>query len=188
MHNEKSSSSYYQEQFRQPSNEELFLALKEELKRDNEALQIRLPIMETKMDANMIADMGTNSKNLNREMYAIMERTARQAEELEKVIKEQYLRQLPSDIKNDAIWESENVTLSLEEELLIPTLDEDKNIIECDKMPIILEGELQNPTLVDNNELVSDEEPSLKEKQVEKEHPELIIENFLVGIEDFNSP
>ena len=44
---------------------------------------MRLPSMETKMDANMIVDMGTNSKNLNKEMYAIMERTARQAEELE---------------------------------------------------------------------------------------------------------
>ena len=59
--------------------------------------------METKMDANMIAGMGTNSKNLNREMYAIMEKTARQAEELEKVIMEQSSRQLPSNIKNDDI-------------------------------------------------------------------------------------
>ena len=84
--------------------------------------------METKMDANMIADMGTNSKNLNREMYAIMERMTRQAEELEKVITEKSLRQFPS-----VIWESENVTLSLEEELSSPTLDEDKNIMECDK-------------------------------------------------------
>ena len=49
---------------------------------------MRLPIMEIKMEVNMIADMGTNSKNLNREMYAIMERTKRQAEELEKFIKE----------------------------------------------------------------------------------------------------
>ena len=58
----------------------------EEIKRDNEALQIKLSIMETKMDANMIANMGPNSKDLNRELYAIMERTARQAEELDKVI------------------------------------------------------------------------------------------------------
>ena len=85
MQSQESSSSYYQEKFRQPSDEELFLALKEEIKRDNEDLQIRLPIMETKMDANMIADMGTNSKNLNREIYAIMERLAIQTEELEKL-------------------------------------------------------------------------------------------------------
>ena len=45
--------------------------------------------METKMDATMIVDMGTNSKDLNGEMNAIIERTTRQAEELEKVIKEQ---------------------------------------------------------------------------------------------------
>ena len=37
--------------------------------------------METKIDATMIENMGTNSKDLNREMYAIMERTARQVEE-----------------------------------------------------------------------------------------------------------
>ena len=85
MQSQGSSNSYYQEQFRQPSNEELFLALKEEIKRDNEALEMRLPIMEPKMDANMIADMPTNLKNINREMYAIMERIARLAQELEKL-------------------------------------------------------------------------------------------------------
>ena len=62
-------------------------------------------------------------------MYATMERTAIQAEELAKVIKEQSSRQLLSDIKNDAIWESENETLSLENELLSPTLDENKDIM-----------------------------------------------------------
>ena len=90
------------------------------------------------MDANMIDNIGTNFKNLNREMYAIMERTERQAEELEKLLKEQSSRQLPSDIKNEAIWESENVTLSLEDESSSPILDEDKDIIECDKMTLVL--------------------------------------------------
>ena len=75
MHNQEGSSFYFQEKIQQPSDEELPLALKEEIKKDNEALQMRLPIMEPKMDANMIADMGTNPKNLNREMYTIMERT-----------------------------------------------------------------------------------------------------------------
>ena len=42
--------------------------------------------METNMDANMIANMGPNSKDLNIELYTIMERTARQDEELDKVI------------------------------------------------------------------------------------------------------
>ena len=100
---------------------------------------MQLPIMETKMDANMIANIVTNSKNLNREMYAIMERTERQAEELEKLLKEQSSRQLPSDIKNYDIWESENITLSLYDESLSPTFDEDKDIMECDKMTLVLE-------------------------------------------------
>ena len=110
MQSQGSSSSNYQEQFRQPSDEELFLALKEEIKRDNEALEIKLPIIESKMDANMIANIGTNLKNINREMYFIMERTYRLVEELEKLQKEQSSRQLPSDTKNDAIRESESVT------------------------------------------------------------------------------
>ena len=63
MQSQGSSSSYYQEQFQQPSDEELFLALKEEIKRDNEALQMQLPNMEPKMDAKRIADMDTNLKN-----------------------------------------------------------------------------------------------------------------------------
>ena len=88
MQSKKSSSSYYQEQFRQPFDDELFLALKEKIKKDKDAQQMRLPIMEPMMDANMIVDMVTNSTNLSREMYAITERT----EELVKVIKEQSLR------------------------------------------------------------------------------------------------
>ena len=78
------------------------------------------------MGVNMIADMGTISKNLNIKMYPIMERMARQAEELEKVIKEQYSRQLPSDIKNDDIRESESISLSLEDEFSNSALDENK--------------------------------------------------------------
>ena len=55
-------------------------------------------------------------------------------------------------------------------------------------MFLILEEELQDPTLVEKNELAIDEELLLKEKQVEKEHPELIVENVLVGVEDFHFP
>ena len=80
MHNQEGSSFCFQEQIQQSSDEELLLALKEEIKRDNESLQTRLPIIEPKMDANMIVDMGTDSKNLNREMYAIMERTTMKAQ------------------------------------------------------------------------------------------------------------
>ena len=138
MQSQVSSSSNYQEQFRQPFDKELFLALKEEVKRDNEALEMKILIIESKMDANMIANIGTNSKNINREMYAIMERTTRLGEELEKLQNEQSSRQIPSDTKNDAIRESEIISLSLEEELSSLTLDEDKNTIECEKMPLVL--------------------------------------------------
>ena len=162
--------------------------MKEDIKRDNESLEMRLPIMEPKVDANMTDNIGTNLKNLNREMYAIMERKARIAKELEKLLKEQSSRQLLSNIKNNDIRECESIPLSLEEELSSLTLDEDKNTIECDKMTLVLEEELKNPTFVEKNELVIDEEPLLKEKQVEKQHLELIMENVLVGVEDFNFP
>ena len=105
------------------------------------------------MDANMIANIGTNCTNLSREMSAIMDRLVIQAEELEKLLKEKSSRKLPSDTKNDDIWECESISLCFEEELSSPTLDEDKNTIDSDKMPLVLEGELQDPTVVENNEL-----------------------------------
>ena len=55
-------------------------------------------------------------------------------------------------------------------------------------MSLVLEGVLQDPLFVEKNELPIDEEPSLKEKQVEKQHPEPIMENVLVGVEDFYFP
>ena len=97
-------------------------------------------------------------------------------------------QQLPRDIKNKDIRESESISLSLEDELSSSTLDEDKIIMKYDKMSLILEGELQDLSLVEKNELAIDEELLLKEKQCEKEHPELIIENVLVGVEDFHFP
>ena len=146
------------------------------------------PNMETKMDANVIVDMNTNLKNLNREMYAIMERTTIQAQKLEKVIKEQSSRQLLSDIKNDDIQETESISLSLENDLSSSTLDEDKITMKYEKMSLILDRESQDPTLVEKNELVIEEELLLKENQVEKQHLELIMENVLVGVEDFYFP
>ena len=47
---------------------------------------------------------------------------------------------------------------------------------------------MKNPTLVEKTELVIDEKSSLKKKQVEKEHPELIVENVLVRVEHFHFP
>ena len=67
-------------------------------------------------------------------------------------------------------------------------MDEDKNIMECDQMPLVFEGQLQDPTLVEKNKLAIDEEWSLKDKQVEKKHPKLIVENVLGGVEDFHFP
>ena len=55
-------------------------------------------------------------------------------------------------------------------------------------MSLVLEGELQNPTLVEKNELAIDKEQLLEEKQVEKQHFELIMENILVEVEDFHLP
>ena len=57
-----------------------------------------------------------------------------------------------------------------------------------DKMSLIFEGELHVPSLVENNDLVIAKEPSLKDKQVEKKHPGLIVENVSVRVEDFHFP
>ena len=115
------------------------------------------------MDAKMIADKVTDSTNLSRKMSTIMERTTIQTVELGKNLKEQSSRQLPRDINNEDIWECERITLSLEEELSSPTLDEDKITMEYDKMSLILEREFQVPSLVEKNELAIVEEPLLKE-------------------------
>ena len=119
----------------------------------------------------MIANIGTNSKNLNREMYAIMERTTIQAKELARILKEQSSRQLLSNIKNDDIRECESITLSLKDKLLSPTLDKGNDILECNKIPLSLKGDFQVPSLVEINEPASAEEPLLKTMQVEEQHP-----------------
>ena len=94
-------------------------------------------------------------------MHAIMERITIKTKELEKAIKKQSSRELPSNTKNDYIWERESITLSLEDELSNPILDEDKITMEYDKISLIIEGELHDPTLVKNNELPIEEESSL---------------------------
>ena len=97
-------------------------------------------------------------------------------------------QQLLSDIKNEDIRENESISLSLEDERSSSTFDEDKITMKYDKMSLILEGELQDLSLVEKNELAIDEELLLKEKQSENKHLELIIENVLVGVEDFHFP
>ena len=56
------------------------------------------------------------------------------------------------------------------------------------KMPLVLKGEFQDPSLVEKNDLAIAEESLLKEKQVEKKHLKLIVENVLVEVEDFKFP
>ena len=58
--------------------------------------------------------------------------------------------------------------------------------MKCDKVSLILKGKFKDPSLVEMNELAIAEEPSVKEMQVEKKHSDLIIENVLVEVEDFN--
>ena len=53
---------------------------------------------------------------------------------------------------------------------------------------MILEGEFQVPSLVENNELSSEEDPILKTMQVKEQHPWMRIENVLVGVDKFNFP
>ena len=60
--------------------------------------------------------------------------------------------------------------------------------MECDEVPLILEEEFQDLSLIKKNELAIEEDPSLKNMQVEKKHPEIIIENVLVEVEDLNFP
>ena len=106
----------------------------------------------------MITNIETNFINISREMCAIMDRMEIQAKGIAKAIKEQSSRQLSSDIKNDDIREFENVTLSLEEELTSLTLVEknelaieDKYIMGCHIVLLIIKEEIQALSLVEKN-------------------------------------
>ena len=118
MQSQESSSFNYQEQIKQPFKEELFLALKEEIKNDKDSLEMQWPNketnmianMETKMDANMIANIETDCMNINKERCPIIDRIAIQVEKLEKNLKEQSSRQLLSHTKTNDIRECENET------------------------------------------------------------------------------
>ena len=99
----------------------------EETKKENEDLEKWFLNIEANMEANTIANKDTNYTNQTIDMCATIEGLAIQDEELTKAIKEQSSRQLPSDLKNDDIWECESVTLRLEEEFLSSTLIEDKD-------------------------------------------------------------
>ena len=53
---------------------------------------------------------------------------------------------------------------------------------------MILRGEFQVPSLVENNDLISEEGSVLRMIQVEKQHRWMRIQNIFVGVEDFNFP
>ena len=53
--------------------------------------------------------------------------------------------------------------------------------MECDKMPLILR-EFQVPSLVEKNELASEEELEVKMMEVEEQHPWMRIEIFWLGV------
>ena len=80
----------------QPSEEELFLTLKYEIKKDNEALERRLSNIEpnieanreSKLDAKMMEDINTNLINLDREMGGILDKIALHVGEIIRAIKE----------------------------------------------------------------------------------------------------
>ena len=78
--------------------------------------------------------------------------------------------------------------MSLEDELLNPTLKEDKDILDRDTIPLMLEQEFQVPSLVMKNELAKEEKLPWEERQVGEQHPWKTIENVLVGIDKFNFP
>ena len=94
---------------------------------------------ETKLDAKMMEDLNTNLKNMGREMGGMLDKIALHVEEITRDVKERSSSQLSSNLKNDYIRESENATLSLEDELLNPTLKEDKDILDRDTIPLMLE-------------------------------------------------
>ena len=53
MQSQEGSSSYYQEQIRKPSFEEQLLALKEEIKKESDAQEVRLPNIKKKKKKRM---------------------------------------------------------------------------------------------------------------------------------------
>ena len=57
-------------------------------------------------------------------------------------------------------------------------------------MPLRVEAEIQDPTLVEEekNEVANEKELFMENRQVEEQHPHTTIENVLVGINKFNFP
>ena len=69
----------------------------------------------------------------------------------------------------------------------IPSINEDDDIWECDLVPLSFDEKILSPVLVEkkDNELVIKEESLLEEKQVKGKNTRIIVENVLVGVENF---
>ena len=67
-------------------------------------------------------------------------------------------------------------------------LKEDKDILDRDTIPLMLEQEFQIPSLVMKNELAKEEKLPWEERQVEEQHMWKTIDNVLVVIDKFNFP
>ena len=78
--------------------------------------------------------------------------------------------------------------MSLEDELLNPALKKDKDILDRDTIPLMLEQEFQVPSLVMKYELAMEEKLPWQQRQVEEQHSWKTIDNVLVGIDKFNFP
>ena len=69
----------------------------------------------------------------------------------------------------------------------IPSINEDDDIWECDLVPLSFDEKISSPVLVEkkDNELVIKEESLLEEMQVKGKNTRTIVENVLVGVENF---
>ena len=108
-----------------------------------------------------LSNLEENHENIN----ATLKSLETQIRQLPLATNEKYSRPLLNDIEDDEIRECDIVPLSFEEELLGLTLVEEKE-----------------------NEFAIEEESLLKRMKVEKKHPEIIVENVLLGVEKINFP
>ena len=101
------SSYNYQEQIQQRSDEEMFYALWNEVKKDKVAWEAKMKDQVTNEEALV--------KNIENPIV-----------KLAHALEEQHFRTLPSDIKDEDIRECNFVPLSFKEEIQEPTLVEEK--------------------------------------------------------------
>ena len=123
------SSYNYQEQIQQPSNEEKFYALLNEIKKDNVEWEAKMKDQVTNEEVPV-----TNIEN--------------PIGQLNHALEEQYSRTLPSDIKDEDIRECNFVPLSFEKEIQEPTLfEEKKNELANEEELLVEERQLEEQHL-----------------------------------------